>query len=143
QLVYTATHQATDGFAKVAEDELAAVLTVDPRTLLVLRTIAGLTKEEFGHATALAAGPLGLPPVSAGKIDSMERRGVPASAGQVQVVARTLTRIMDGTLFGEPPGGLRSKQDKPDTHQGWASVRDYARGGVPFALFLHQRHYGG
>jgi hypothetical protein len=141
--VYAAADAATDGFASVAEDELAAVITVDPRTLLVFRTIAGLTKEEFGHATALVGGPIGLPPVSAGKIDSMERRGIAASAGQVQVVARTLTQIMDGSLFGEPAGELRSKQDKPDTVNGWASVRAYAAGGVPFALFLHQRHYGG
>ncbi|GAA5151515.1 hypothetical protein GCM10023321_18700 [Pseudonocardia eucalypti] len=143
QLVYDAAHAATEGFASVGEDELAAVLTMDPRTLLVFRTIAGLTKEEFGHASALVGGPLGLPPVSASKVDSMERRGIPASAGQVQVVARTLTRIMDGTLFGEPAGELRSKQDKPDTADGWASVRKFADGGVPFALFLHQRHYGG
>jgi hypothetical protein len=143
EAVYAAAHAATEGFSLVAEDELAAVLTVDPRTLLVFRTIVGLAKEEFGHATALVAGPLGLPPVSAGKIDSMERRGIGASAGQVQVVARTLTQIMDGTLFGEPAGELRSKQDKPDTASGWASVRGYAAGGVPFALFLHQRHYGG
>ncbi|HEY2205238.1 MAG TPA: hypothetical protein VGH99_12280 [Pseudonocardia sp.] len=141
--VYDTTVAATDGFRSVGEEELALVLTSEPRALLVLRTIVGLTKEEFGHATALVGGAVGLPPVSASKVDSMERRGTTASAGQVQVAARTITQIMDGTLFGAPSGELRSKQDKPDTAEGWASVREYASGGVPFALFLHQRHYGG
>ena len=30
-----------------------------------------------------------------------------------------------------------------DTAAGWSSVQAYARDGVPFAMFLHQRHYGG
>jgi hypothetical protein len=50
---------------------------------------------------------------------------------------------MDGSLFGEPPAGLLSKQAKPDTLQGWESVQQFAFNGVPFAIFLHQRHYGG
>ncbi len=50
---------------------------------------------------------------------------------------------MDGELFGKAPPGLRSKQDKPDTAHGWNSVRDFAAGGVPLKIFLHQRHYGG
>jgi len=50
---------------------------------------------------------------------------------------------MDGSLFGDPPAGLLSKQAKPDTKDGWASVRNLAAKGVPFSLYLHQRHYGG
>ena len=55
----------------------------------------------------------------------------------------TLCSVMDGSLFGEAPAGLRSKQHKTDTENGWRSVIGYANGGVPFAVFLHQRHYGG
>ncbi len=50
---------------------------------------------------------------------------------------------MAGTLFGDPPGDLRSKQDKPDTAGGWRTVQCFAADGVPYSLFLHQRHYGG
>ncbi len=50
---------------------------------------------------------------------------------------------MDGELFGEAPPGLRSKQDKPDTADGWTSVRNYAAKGVPLKVLLHQRHHGG
>jgi hypothetical protein len=50
---------------------------------------------------------------------------------------------MDGSLFGEPGGDLRRKQDKLDTAHGWASVQQLAAQGVPYSDFLHQRHYGG
>jgi len=46
QRVYAATHEATAGFTAVGEDELAQVLASYPRSLLVLRTIVGLTKED-------------------------------------------------------------------------------------------------
>lgn len=142
--VYRTTALATDGFSDVDEDRLTGLLQSRPRTLLVLRTIIGLTKEEFAHATMLAGEGLGLPPLSAGKVDSMEKKGTPTSESQARVAARTLTRIVTGDLFSEPgSGGLKSKQDKPDTHDGWNSISGYARDGVPFSLFLHQRHYGG
>ncbi len=62
---------------------------------------------------------------------------------QAAIAARTIIEVMDGRLFGEAPPGLRSKQDKPDTAEGWDSVREFAEGGVPLKIFLHQRHYGG
>ena len=58
-------------------------------------------------------------------------------------LARTLTEIMDRSLFGEALTGLRLKQDKPDTEKGWDTIRAFAAGGVPLSVFLHQRHYGG
>ncbi len=138
-----AAARATEGFSKVAESELAKVIQDDPRTLLVFRTIVGLTKEEFAHSTKLAGDPLDLKSLSPGKVDAMERKGTKTSPTQAHVAAVTLCRIIDGSLFGEPPGNLRSKQSKPDTEGGWTTVNDFARDGVPFALFLHQRHYGG
>jgi len=116
--------------------------TLSPARKL-FRTMLGLTKEEFAHSTLLAAAPLELAALSAGKIDSMERKGTATHADQARVAALTIAAVMDGTLFGEPPTGLKSKQEKPDTHEGWATVRDYARRGVPYDVFLHQRHYGG
>jgi len=141
--VYRAAAGDTDNFQRVTSDDLAAVLEADPRTLLVFRTIVGLTKEEFAHSTTLAAGALGLPGLSSGKVDRMERKGTATTPVQARAAAETLTQVMQGTLFGDPPGALRSKQDKPDTAEGWPTVQGLAEGGVPYALFLHQRHYGG
>jgi hypothetical protein len=114
-----------------------------PRTLLVFRTLLGLTKEEFAHSTILAGEPAGMKPLSAGKVDSMERKGTRTTTDQARVAAITVLQAMDGSLFGTPGAGLKSKQSKPDTERGWDSVRDFANNGVPLALFLHQRHYGG
>jgi hypothetical protein len=103
----------------------------------------GLTREEFAHSTTLAGEPVGLKPLTSAKVDSMERTASSTNEAQARVAARTLRMVMDGSLFGEPPAGLLSKQAKPDTERGWVSVHQYATDGVPYGLFLHQRHYGG
>lgn len=148
---YDEADRLTAGFSRVTEADLSEALVQCPGTLLVFRTLLGLTKEEFAHSSVLAAGPdLKL---SSSQIDSMER--VTVSSGprkasraaavraQAKAAARTVVEVMDGELFGEAPPGLRSKQDKPDTADGWTSVRDYAAKGVPLKVLLHQRHYGG
>lgn len=151
---YDVAARLTDGFTRVAETELQAVLLACPRTLLVFRTLLGLTKEEFSHSTELAGGPDKIPKLSASQIDSFERSPIdyqrPNTAAalakattQAQVAAKTITMVIDGELFGEAPPGLKSKQLKPDTERGWDSVRDFATNGVPLSVFLHQRHYGG
>lgn len=141
--VYTDAYVATAGFTKVSEAELTSVLLSNPRTLLVFRTITGLTKGEFAHATIMTGEPIGLSPLKANKVDAMERNGTTTTDEQALVAAKTLCQIIEGHLFGVPPRGLVSKQAKPDTENGWSSLRLYASAGVPFSLFLHQRHYGG
>ena len=141
--VYAVAAQETATFSRVTVADLARALETDPRTLLIFRTIMGLTKEEFAHSTTLAAGPLELTGISAGKVDAMEKRGTAVTADQARAIAETLTQVMGGTLFGDPPGDLRSKQEKPDTVGGWPTVETLATDGVPYAAFLHQRHYGG
>jgi hypothetical protein len=140
---YETAQRATGGFTCVSERELVKVLVDSPKTLLAFRTILGLTREEFAHSTTLAGEPVGMIPLTSAKVDSMERLGSSTNEAQAKVVARTLRMVMDGTLFGDPPAGLLSKQAKPDTEQGWTSVRQFATEGVPFGLYLHQRHYGG
>ncbi len=73
----------------------------------------------------------------------MERKGTKPTAAEARVAAETIDQVMTRRLFGHPPGELRSKQDKPDTAEGWESVRRFAADGVPLSMFLHQRHYGG
>jgi hypothetical protein len=152
---YDEADRLTTGFSRVAPADLTAALVQCPGTLLVFRTLLGLTKEEFAHSSVLTAGPANLVPLSSSQIDAMERTPVaseprqPSRAAaaradrQAAIAARTIMEVMDGELFGEAPPGLRSKQDKPDTANGWDSVRDFAAGGVPLKVFLHQRHYGG
>jgi hypothetical protein len=140
---YEMADTATAGFTEVSVERLAAAIQAEPIILLPLRVITGLTKAEFAASSKLVAEPLGIRPLSPSKVDSMERSGTPTSPDQARVAAETVDQIMRGILFGDPPGDLRSKQDKPDTVDGWVSVRDYAAHRVPYEVFLHQRHYGG
>lgn len=141
---YAKAAEVTAGFTEVTVAHLAAAIQAEPTVLLPLRVITGLLRNEFAGATKIVAQALGLRALSASKVDSMERAGTTASAEQAQVAAETLDRIMRGTLFGRPPAGdLKSKQQKPDTLSGWESVQQYAAQGVPYGVFLHQRHYGG
>lgn len=141
--VYRSAHQLTRGFRDVDESQLVTALIQDSRIMLVLRTITGLLRNEFSSATKLISEPLGLRPLSGTRIDAMERRGSNLTPEVALVAARTVSRILDGSLFADAVGNVRSKQDKLDTRRGWDSVRDLADSGVPFAMFLHQRHYGG
>ncbi len=141
--VYEEASDATDHFRRVDAETLSAALVGHPRTLLIFRTILGLTREELAHSTTLAAPLLDSHGISGSRVDGMERRGVRVDADTAGLVAETLSRIMAGTLFGEPPGDLRSKQDKPDTAEGWMTVQRFAADGVPYWTYLHQRHYGG
>jgi len=143
QAAYDDASSATQGFSKVDEETLTQALVDKPRSLLAFRTMLGLTKDEFAHSTTIAAEATGLVSMSAGKVDSMERTGTATKPAQALVAARTISLVMDGSLFGESPPGLISKQKKPDTEGGWVSARAFANEGVPYSLFLHQRHYGG
>lgn len=140
---YALASAATRTFTRVDEATLARTIADSPTTLLVFRTILGLTKEEFAHSTMLAGAPTGLTHLTSAKVDSMERSGTATSDAQALVVAKTIVAVIDGSLFGEPPAGLKSKQEKSDTRAGWRSVQEYATDGVPYQVFLHQRHYGG
>lgn len=140
---YAAATDATNDFTLVDETSLATALTTNPRTLLVFRTILGLAKAEFAQATVLVAEATDSPAVSVGKVHSMESKGTAVSSAHAMTIARTLTQIMDGSLFGDPGGELRSKQSKIDSENGWSSANSLASSGVPYADFLHQRHYGG
>lgn len=140
---YRAVTEATVLFTKVDEETITRVISEEPRSLLVFRTITGLLSKEFASATQLVAEPLGMRPLSPGRIDGMERRGIRPTAEHARLAALTVQAVMDGTLFGDPPGDLRTKQDKYDTRNGWGTVQHVATNGVPYDVFLHQRHYGG
>lgn len=143
EAAYAAAAELTADFTRVEVADLVRAIERNSLTLLVFRTILGLTREEFAHSTTLAGQAVGVRGLSSSKVDSMERSGTAVTGDQARVAAETIARVMAGTLFGDPPGELRSKQDKPDTADGWAGVATLARDGVPYPVFLHQRHYGG
>ncbi|MGA2083296.1 MAG: hypothetical protein ABSH53_22190 [Holophaga sp.] len=140
---YREAESLSKGFHLVTEEDLVRIIMESPRTLLTFRTILGLTRNEFAYSTSLSGEPAGLTPISPAKVVAMEKGEGAVSPDQAEVTAKTITQIMSGSLFGEPGRGLFSKQSKPDTEFGWATVQQFAADKVPFSLFLHQRHYGG
>lgn len=140
---YADALRLTGGFARVGVEDLVRAIHEAPHTLLVFRTIIGLLPNEFAASTELVVEMTGGARLSKSKVDSMERRGSDTSTEQARTAAETIDRIMSGALFGTPPEGLKLKQAKPDTERGWETVREWATAGVPYSLFLQQRHYGG
>jgi len=142
QQTYEQAYELTDGFSRVGVDDLVRAMTEAPATLRVFRLILGFTAQEFAAATALVVDAVARPLTTA-RIRGIES-GSPAKPKILQQCAAVIDQTMRKTLFGSSPSSeIRLKTDKPDTIDGWASVQKYAAGGVPLALFLHQRQYGG
>ncbi|HXT68583.1 MAG TPA: hypothetical protein VN700_02440 [Vicinamibacterales bacterium] len=142
QTVYDRAHTLTAGFTRVSAAELQTVLETEPSTLRVFRTMLGLTPQEFAAASIAIADREGIEPVGVGSVKGMESGS--KSKNKTPLCAKVIDEAVRGVLFGsQPTSTLRPKTDKPDTLAGWDTIRAYAASGVPLAVFLHQRHYGG
>ncbi len=139
---YESANKATEGFTRVGPDELAELFHRHPQTLKVFRVLVGFTTQEFAASTKLVAEQNNLGSLTNGLVKSLER-GTSTTFDRARAAALTVHSIMTGQLFEEPAGTLKRKLAKPDTAEGWQSVQRLAREGVPFGVFLHQRHYGG
>lgn len=138
---YEAASKGTAGFTLTDEATLTACLFQSPESLLTFRVIVGLTRDEFAHATKMVDPAAGL---TGSVVDGVERLGTALTQVRAELIAKTLTEIMDGSLFGGASGDVHTKQDiKADTTSGWSSVEHFATHGVPYWRYLHQRHFGG
>lgn len=142
EAAYRKAHTLTQGFEKVELDILTQVLMAEPVTLRIFRLILGFTTQEFAASSTIVAKAMGATPLSNGTIKSMEN-GKIVNEARARTAASVIAETMEGSLFNLPEGGVRSKLSKPDTVEGWNTVREYAADNVPFPVFLHQRHYGG
>ena len=71
-------------------------------------------------------------------------RRVRPDVARTCAIAIELVMNRDGDCFrGHRTGAPASRSRKPDTGEGWETVRRYEATGVPLAVFLHQRAYGG
>lgn len=143
QDAYEAAVQLTDGFRIVDESSLATAILQKPITLRIFRLLLGLTTQEFAAATGIPALERGVASMTNSRVKDVEGDGT-ADSRAAGLCARVIARAMEGGLFPDSRvSGVRPKIDKPDTKEGWATVRRYADQGVPLPVFLHQRHYGG
>lgn len=143
QDAYEAATRLTDNFRDVEESSLFAAVLQEPVTLRIFRLPLGLTTQELAAATEIPALDLGLAPATISKVKDMENGGS-VDPGTATLCAAVIARAMEKRLFPNPRvSGVTPKIDKPDTVEGWSTVRRYAQQGVPLPVFLHQRHYGG
>jgi hypothetical protein len=143
---YAKTVTLTGHFSDVSVANLERAIETEPETLRIFRLLLGLTTQEFAAATVDPAAKIGEKPISNSRIKSIEggRHGRGNSLLIASRIAATvIDRAMRGELFPQPSGDLRNKLSKPDTAEGWQTVRKYASENVPLPVFLHQRHYGG
>lgn len=106
------------------------------------RLIVGYTLAEMAAATVPVAARLELKAVTDDRVKSLEQ-GRSQHEETLAVLAETISLAVTGELFPPAAEGLQSKQDRPDLANGWASVHRLVTEGVPYEMFLHQRHYGG
>lgn len=139
---YEKAYALTKGFVDVDADSLTRVIEAQPAALRIFRLIIGLTTQEFAASTTLVAAQSESAHLSNGMVKSIES-GKPTTSAFAKTAATVVDQIMRSALYRAPDGDLRGKLQKPDTAEGWDTVRRYARHGVPFATFLHQRLYGG
>lgn len=143
QQAYQVAAASTVGFTRVTVDELERVFLEHPEALVVFRTLVGFTQTELAESTKDLPAELDLPSVGKGTVQSLEA-GRPPQGRKARALAEVIVRLLQGEMFpADPASPMRRKQDKPDTARGWETVRRYAREGVPFDVYLHQRHYGG
>ena len=143
---YRLADEGTANFTQVGRDDVARLLSLHPRTLRIFRLLLGYSANEFAETCSLVATRFDVSPVSTSYVGAMERGRRPTAEAAwtcAMMIDLVMNRAAD--LFPPTPEGsaLRLKIDKPDTADGWASVRRYARDGVPLTVLLHQRSYGG
>ncbi len=139
---YQKASALTSGFTRVATEDLEEAFRQAPECLLAFRTIVGYTPGELAVAAASVAADLEVRALSGQRIKTIEG-GSRCSVPEASVCALTIHRLVSGELWGDAPAGFRSKLDKYDTASGWVSVREAARSGVPYEVYLHQRRVGG
>jgi hypothetical protein len=143
QDAYDRASALTNNFASVSQPDIRDAILAEPRTLRIFRLILGFTAQEFAAATNLVAEVLGTKPLTTSRVRAIEAGGAARPAG-ADCCSRVIDLAMRGELFGgAPTNAVRLKTAKPDTSDGWGTIRRYAANGVPLSVFLHQRLYGG
>jgi transcriptional regulator with XRE-family HTH domain len=140
---YHEVYDQTAGFTKVDDGALRQVLLQSPRSLRIFRMLLGYTADELAAAvTVYSTEQGGTATIGRGRLLGLERGRKP-SIDLATTIAETINRLVTGAMWGEAEEPLRPKLSKPNTEDGWDSVRRFAREGVPFEVYLHQRFYGG
>lgn len=144
---YEALKRATKGFSHIETPSVLTVVLAQPISIVVLRTMLGLTPPEWGYLTTRRTGVN----VTQGFVRSLDRRvrispETPLSDGSVTqqrlraLVDTACHMLAEGAVIVAP--NQLHRLDKADTKHGVHSLRHLASMGVPYAMLLYERLLG-
>lgn len=139
--LYSVVSESTAAFSDISCRKIEEILRKTPKTLVVFRCIAGVSRDELGYTMKYT---LRLPN-STSLFDHMELEGI-APANSVQAAALVLDKLISRQLYALdevlPREDYRSIFDRYDTQEGWASVAQ-AASQQAYVQVLYQRYVGG
>jgi hypothetical protein len=144
---YEALKAATRGFSELAPDRVLAAAVAKPISLVVLRTMLGVTPPEWGYLTTQRTGVL----VTQGFVRTLDRKvrmspETPLNATGVST--ERLRALVETACMVLTEGAAPVEDDqlhrlnKADTRGGLDSVKSVAGMGVPYAMLLYERFLG-
>ncbi len=144
---YEALKRSTRGFRDLAPEGVIRIVYEHPITLIVLRTMLGLTPPELAYITTQRTG-VDVTQGSARTLDrTIRMKPLEALRSNGGVTERRIHAMVATAceLLQEPPppmAGLIHRLDKADTREGLRSLQPMADLGVPYAMLLYERFLG-
>lgn len=144
---YEALKTATQSFSTVSADVLLPVVTRTPISLIVLRTMLGLTPPEWAYVASIQTSV----DIPQGAVRSLDRGIRIAPAKPLSARGDTPKRVKAlietaCTLLTEGAPDVGPEQihrlDKADTKGGLQAIQSLAQLGVPYPMLLYERFLG-
>lgn len=147
--VFAEVSRLTHGFSQTSPEKIAEVLKDFPPSLLVFRLVAALTLDEISILLSVQRG------IEISK-DLMRDLEMGRTVGDrprqrwVEIadpLGEVLASAVGGDLLALPEilnsTEFKTRKQRPDTINGWQSVKHMANRGVEYWVLLYQRYVGG
>jgi len=144
---YEALKRATSGFEEMTDRAIYPVALATPITVVVLRSMLGLTPPEWAYLTSQRTDievPQGFVRTLDRKVRMAPLKPLRPNGGSRSRL-KALVKVACDLLASEAPGVEADKLhrlDKADTRLGARSIRSLADLGVPYAMLLYERFLG-
>ena len=144
---YEALKLASLGFSELTMEKIIPVVFSEPISIIVLRSMLGLTPPEWAYITSQKTGT----EITQGYVRTLDRkvRMAPGTPLKDSGVNRTRLRALVQTackllLEGAPEvkTGYIHRLEKADTKSGVSGLKSLAEIGVPYAMLLYERFLG-
>jgi len=144
---YETLKRSTHAFSEVTPGALMAAVEAFPLSLVVIRTILGLTPPEWAYL-ASQQGKVVVTQGYARALDRAVRQAPRKPLGRQRAKSMKLHALLSAAanLLTNPPErndpAVIHRLDKADTQEGLVSLQSTAQLGVPYAMLLYERFLG-